>query len=171
MVLKVFWNHLIAAYRSSKVVPPVSLSDQVVDYALREYQIYHTNFDALDAKSSSIVQFVAIILGLSAFQVASGGHISWLRFGALALFGLALLLALIAWCTRSVPGIPAVCDLQSRLDDLGIVTSRKELVDCLSESSESARKACVLKSKILRAAFGALFAGVIVLIASLMAGD
>lgn len=165
--MKSLWDRLIAVCRSLRQVPPCSLSDQVVEYALREYQIYHANFDALDAKASSVIQFVAIVLGLSTFSIGRARPFGPVQIAALGCFAAALALALWAWWVRGIEGIPAVQNICERLDDKGLLITRIELIGCLSESSDKARRTCLRKALLLKIALGFLLAGAILLIVSI----
>ena len=140
------------------------------DYALKEVQYYNANFDALDQKAGGIVQFIAIVLGLSAFQAQNGQHLTLLREVSLGIFATALLLALLAWWVRGGSGMVSVLEVERRINEIGDEDACKEIVQCLAQCSTSSRKHCLKKFKILRATFVVLLVGVVCLLVSVYTG-
>jgi hypothetical protein len=147
--------------------PPGTSSCDIMDYALYEHELYNKNFDGLDAKASGIVQFVAIVLGLTAFQVHITSAVSWWRIGSLAAFAIALVLAVRAWCVSDAEGVPKALDVRARLIDRGKEETQKELIEQLTQSSSKTRQMCLAKSRWLMPSFWLLQIGVGLLIFSL----
>lgn len=165
-MIKVLVDFLIGCFRPL-FSSPEKLNNDVLEYALREHQFYCANFDALDLKANGIMQFVAVVLGLSAFQSSLTGNLGIIRVVALGLFALAMLCAICAWCVRGMQGIPSSTSIHERLEDVGVTTTRQELISCISESSKTANKLILQKIKWLKGSFILLAIGVVLLIISI----
>lgn len=157
---------LIRACRSLSSSPP-DLGSDVIHYALYEHETYTKAFDGLDTKASGIVYFVAIVLGLTAFQSCATNTVGWVRIASLVAFTVALILAIGAWWVRGAEGLPKASAVLSRLRDLGLKDTEEELVGRITESSDTMRRLCLAKSQYLAWSFGLLLVGVVLLIVSL----
>lgn len=157
----------VYSYLTSNKSPDSILDIGIIDYAIRELEMNNSNFDGLDAKAGGIVQFVAVILGLSVFQASATNSFGILQLLALGALGVALVLALSAWWVRGTEAVPSAISVKERLDDVGTSITSQELIDCINKASTAARLMCLKKFKYLRYAFILVLVGVVLLMVSL----
>lgn len=169
-------DRLIAAFRQSI---EVSSSDddansdlpvEPMDYALRELQIQSDSFNALDNKASGLIQFCAVVIGLSTIQTA-GLPTNKLRLAALILFAVALGLCLYAWYMRTLPGLPTLSHIEKRTQHLGVEGTRKELLANIKSAVAELQRLGYIKYDCLCGSYIAIMLGIGTLVFSLIWPD